>query len=80
LISPSITPKLDLSLKYILFVNVSLVKIQRFVSFHVQLTKILFAGSSMVSVPPKLRALALGVHEAKAMIAVAIIKRFFICV
>jgi hypothetical protein len=46
----------------------------------VQLTKILFAGSSMVSVPPKLRALALGVHEAKAMIAVATIKRFFICV
>jgi hypothetical protein len=27
-----------------------------------------------------LRALALGVHEAKAMIAVATIKRFFICV
>jgi hypothetical protein len=27
-----------------------------------------------------LRALALGVHEAKVMIAVAKIKRFFICV
>ena len=78
LISPSIKPKLDFSLKNISPVAVSLVKIQRSDSFQVQLTRILPAGISMVSVPPNLRALALSVQDVRNAIAViAMIKIFF---
>ena len=80
LISPSIKPKLDFSLKNISPVAVSLVKIQRSDSFQVQLTRILPAGISMVSVPPNLRALALSVQDVRNAIAVIAMTKIFFMV